>query len=133
MWKNSLSHCVKVIQYEDKRIIGLQIQTHDFVLLLLCIYLPYECDNFYDDYCFYLNKIKCIIESSTTPYVFVLGDFNADIQSESVFGSELIEFCDMNNLCFIDKSLLLSDSFTYTSQAHGTTSWYTWYNRWHLC
>ena len=47
---------------------------------------------FYDDYIFYLNKIKTIVESANIPYVFVLGDFNADIQSDSVFGSELIEF-----------------------------------------
>ena len=91
--------------------------------MFLCIYLPYECDMFYDDYCFYLNKLQCIIESANTPHVFILGDYNADIQSESVFGSELINFCDMNSLCFIDRSLLLPDTFTFVSQAHGTTSW----------
>ena len=46
-----------------------------------------------------------------------MGDYNANIKSESVFGSELIEFCDLNNLCFIDKS------YTFISQAHHTTSW----------
>ena len=35
----------------------------------------------YDDYCFYLDKFKCTIESASTPYVFILGDFNANIQS----------------------------------------------------
>ena len=40
------------------------------------------------------------------PYVFALGDYNANMQSESVFGPELIGFCDLNNLCFIDKSSL---------------------------
>ena len=50
-----------------------------------------------------------------------MGDYNANIKSESVFGSELIEFCDLNNLCFIDKSSLLPDSFI--SQTHHTTSW----------
>ena len=34
-----------------------------------------------------------------------------------------MEFCDMNALCFIDKSMLLPNSFTYVSQAHGSTSW----------
>ena len=77
----------------------------------------------YDDYCFYLDKFKCIIESASTPYVFILGDFNSNIQSQSVSGTELIEFCDMNNLCFTDKILLLPDAFTFVSQAHGTTSW----------
>ena len=52
-----------------------------------------------------------------------MGDYNANIKSESVFGSELIEFCDLNNLCFIDKSSLSPDSYTFISQAHHTTSW----------
>ena len=74
---------------------------------------------FYDDFCFYLSKIQCIIASSNTPYVFILGDFNADIQSTSIFGAELIDFCDNTELCFIDKEMLFPDTFTYTSQAHG--------------
>ena len=78
---------------------------------------------FYDDYNFYLDKIKTIIVSAETPYVFVLGDFNADIQSDSVFGTELVEICNLNKLDFIDKCLLPSSSFTFISQAHGTTSW----------
>ena len=78
---------------------------------------------FYDNYCFYLNKLQCILESANTPYVFILGDYNADIQSESVFGSELINFCDITGLCFIDRFLLLPNTFTIVSQAHGTTSW----------
>ena len=66
--------------------------------------------------------MQCIIEAANTPYDFILGDYNADIQSESAFSSELINFCDKNNLYFIDRSLLLPDTFTFVSQAHGTTS-----------
>ena len=86
-------------------------------------YIPHECNDNCDDFCFYLDKVKCITESANTPYVFAVGDFNADIKSNSIFGSELIEFCNMNNLCFIDKAMLLSDTFTYVSQSHHTTSW----------
>ena len=55
--------------------------------------------------------------------MFVLGDFNEDIQSDLVFGSELIKFCHYNQLDFIDKSILPSSSFTFINHAHGTTSW----------
>ena len=123
LWRKSLSHIVKTIKYDDDRIIGIEMKTSTHTLLFLCCYLPHECDMFYDDYCFYLDKFKCIIESANTPYIFILGDFNADILSQSIFGSELIEFCDMNNLSFIDKSMLSPDTFTFISQAHGTTSW----------
>ena len=37
----------------------------------------------------------------------------ADIKSNSVFSLELIELCNMNDLCFIDKSMLLFNTFTY--------------------
>ena len=73
---------------------------------------------FHDDYIFYLNKIKIIIESANTPYVYVLGDINADIQSDSVFGSKLVEFCNLNKLDFIDRIILPSSFFTFISQAH---------------
>ena len=72
---------------------------------------------------FFLGKFNCIIESADTPYVYILGDFNADIQSQSIFGSELIEFWDMNNMSLIDKSMLSPDTFTFIGQAHGPTSW----------
>ena len=123
LWRKSLSHIVKTVKYDDNRVIGIELKTSTYTLLFLCCYLPYECDMFYDDYCFYLDKFKCIIESADTPYVYILGDFNPDIQSQSIFGSELIEFCDMNNMSFIDKSMLSPDTFTFISQAHGTTTW----------
>ena len=123
MWKKSLYNSTKIMQYDDSRILGIELQSNNFTLLFLTVYLPYECDKFYDDYCFYLSKLQCIIDSANTSYIFILGDFNANIQTTSIFGAELIEFCDNNNLCFLDKELLSPDSFTYISQAHGTTSW----------
>ena len=93
-----LSNSIKTLQYDDSRIIGIEVQSNDFTLLVLTVYLPYECDMHDDDYCFYLSKLQCIIDSANTPYIFILGDFNADIQSTSVFGAELIDFCDNNNL-----------------------------------
>ena len=56
---------------------------------------------FYNDFCFNLSKLRCIIASSNTPYVFILGDFNASIQSTSIFDSELIDFCDNNELSLL--------------------------------
>ena len=85
--------------------------------------MPYKCNKFYNDYCLYLSKLQYIFDSANIFYIFILCDFNANIQITSIFDAELIEFCDNNNLCFLDKELLPPDSFTYISQAHGTTSW----------
>ena len=85
LWEKSLSQGTHIIKNEDTRILRLEIKCNHTILLSICVYLPYEYDIFYDDYNFYLNKIKTLFESTNTPYVFVLGDFNADIQSDSVF------------------------------------------------
>ena len=69
------------LQYDDSRIIGIEMQSNDFTLLFLTVYLPYECDMYHDDYGFYLNKLQCIIDFANTPYNFILGDFNTDIPS----------------------------------------------------
>ena len=87
--------------------------TNNQTFLFVCVYLPYDCDVNYDDYCFYLNKINCIIDTASTPYVFILGDFNANINSDTLFGKELIDFCDFNHLCFTDKNMLLPDTYTF--------------------
>ena len=55
---------------------------------------------FYDDYCFYLDKFKCIIESANTPYVYILGDFNADIQSQSMGLISIYEYDMAMNALF---------------------------------
>ena len=79
MCRKTLSRGVKVIHYDGERILGIELKTRDFIILILCIYIPYECKEFYDDFCFYLDQVKCIIEYANTPYVFVMGDFNSDI------------------------------------------------------
>ena len=103
MWHKKLSKCAKIVQYDDTRIFCLEIMTNNQTFLFVCVYLPYDCDVNYDDYCFYLNKINCIIDTALTPYVFILGDFNANINSDTLFGKEFIDFCNINHLCFTDK------------------------------
>ena len=51
-WRKTLAQGAKIVQFDDKRILGLELKTNDCILF---IYLPYECDMFYDDFCFYLN------------------------------------------------------------------------------
>ena len=57
MWKKSLSNSIKIMQFDDSRILGIELQSNNFTLLFLTVYLPYECDKF-NDYCFYLSKLQ---------------------------------------------------------------------------
>ena len=50
MWKKSLSNSIKIMQFDDSRILGIELQSNNFTLLFLTVYLPYECNKFYDDY-----------------------------------------------------------------------------------
>ena len=52
LWDKSLSNSVKTIQHDESRIIGIEVQSNHFTILFLSVYLPYECDMHYDDYCF---------------------------------------------------------------------------------
>ena len=49
MWTKSLSNCIKIMQYDDDRKIGLELKVNNYILLFLCIYLPYDCDRNLDD------------------------------------------------------------------------------------
>ena len=77
LWNKSLSKSIKTIQYDDNRILGIEIKSNSSTFLFLPVYLPYECDMYCDDFCFYSSKLQCIIASSNTIYVSILGDFNA--------------------------------------------------------
>ena len=38
MWRKTLSHSGKIIQYDDERNLGIELKTSGFVILTLCIY-----------------------------------------------------------------------------------------------
>ncbi len=68
------------------------------------VYLPYECDDNYNDYMYYLGKVTFIIHESTTTNIAVVGDFNAKIGS--VFEIELLVLVDANYMHVLDYEYL---------------------------
>ena len=52
MWRKTISHGVKIIQYDDDRILGIELKTGGFIILILCVYMPYECNDNYDDFAY---------------------------------------------------------------------------------
>ena len=45
-----MSHSIKAVQFDDSRIVCIELQSNDFTLLLITVYLPFECDMHYDNY-----------------------------------------------------------------------------------
>lgn len=123
IWKKTLNQYCKIRTYDCDRILGIELNFNSFSVLILCVYLPFDSSDHYDDFMFLLNKIVDIIDSHSSPYVYVNGDFNANMRTPSRFGKELSLTCKDNSLCLSDYLLLPADTFTYISASHGTVSW----------
>ena len=72
---------------------------------------------------FYLSQLLQIIEDFSSPYVYVCGDFNANVFSNSRFGNELLRLCSDNSICLSDTLFLPSNTYTFVSYSHDTVSW----------
>ena len=121
MWRKQLNTCCKFKTYDCDRIIGLEIDTNNFSILVLCVYLPFESSENYDDFMFYLAKILQIVEEFRSPYVYVCGDFNANMKKPSRYGKELTKLCNDNSLSISNKLLLRLPKVV--SSRHASTSW----------
>ena len=125
LWRKSLgSSCSPIIYENEKRIMSLQLNLLDTKYLFVNVYLPFCCPDNHEEFIGYLSKIDSIILDAETPYVFVLGDFNADVCNGQSFGKELSLFCHEEDLIISDiRHLSSADNYTYMSEAHQTTSW----------
>ena len=125
LWHKSIGPSCTVIRYpKEPRLMAVEVRANGQKVLFINVYLPFCCDENLPDFQYYLAKLNDIIESYDSPYVVVIGDFNADTRSTQKFGSELLDFCQ-------DEGLILSDlvhvkdhtnNFTFVSN-HGTKSW----------
>ena len=123
MWRKSLASKVKPVLFDDDRIIGLECVFDNIRLLLLGVYLPYNCNENFEDFLFSLGKIRTIMDEFDSPYVCVFGDFNADLEKQTSFGKELISFCQESDLVIADPMFLQRGSVTHVNDGHGTGSW----------
>ena len=121
--RKSIFQFCKVKKYEDSRIIGIEYTKEGCSMLLLCVYLPYQCNDNYDEYVNCMNKIVQIVYDYPNANFYVMGDFNSDFTRGDLFGEEFMQICNEHSLCIADKLLLSASSFTCISNAHGTTSW----------
>ena len=56
MWRKHLNTYFAFKTYDCDRIISLENNSNSFSLLILCIYLPFDSSENYDDYMFFLLK-----------------------------------------------------------------------------
>ena len=121
LWKNSLSNLVKIVPFDDSRILGIDICSNGNILHILNVYLPYYSYENYDIYLEYVGKISSIIEHREHSETLVFGDFNADVNGE--FYNEWNKVCNDYEMIFADVSLLPDTSVTHVNNFSLTATW----------
>ena len=84
LWKKSLASSCEVIEYNDCRLLGLEITCGRQKILLINCYLPYCSNDNLEEFMMYLSKIDSIFSASNTVHCMAIGDFNADLSRETV-------------------------------------------------
>ena len=98
--------------------LSIAVDICETTVLFINVYLPCDNGENYNAFMEYLSKINATIENHSSPYVYVLGDYNANLriisnkQISSRFGKELKEFCKTENLppdITVNNSFVTSD------------------------
>ena len=79
MWRKNISHACNVVDLNDVRLLGIDVDTIEGTIFLLNVYLPYQSSDIYEEYCNYLGKIASIIEEKHSSKIVTAGDFNAAV------------------------------------------------------
>lgn len=124
LWRKTLgSYCKPIVYDNEDRIMGFEFKYESVFMLFLNIYMPVSSVLNLDDFILYINKVNNLISLANTPIVYAIGDFNADLVKQQLFGVELQKFCREENIVISDSAYLSLDTYTYYSEAHGSTSW----------
>ena len=100
LWKKSISKFVKSITFDDSRLLGVQITYNQETFVFINVYLPFQCEDNYENYLNYLGKPTAVVEEIATSNIVVLCDFNA--AKDTRFENELLLWCNSNK-CMSDK------------------------------
>ena len=130
LWHKKLGSQCNIIDCNDNRLMVLEISTDTHKIIIVNVYLPCCSDDNTVNFRYYLGKIDSIIENSDTPFVYIMGDFNASLSPDNngeishKFGKILLDHCTDEGLLLSDYSYLPTNStYTYCSEAHHRLSW----------
>ena len=124
LWRKNLSGC-KIIETDDCRLMCFEYVTNSNVILFINVYIPCDIKDNLDEFLYYLAKINSIIEDHPSSHSCIIGDFNANITKgcKSLFGKELVQFCESENFVIADALKCDESAFTFFSDAHNSVSW----------
>ena len=99
--------------------------SNSIVLIILSVYLPYQCPENEVKYLEKLGFINALTNELDTTCFVINGDWNANLREggNSLFAKHMVQLCDDNGFTLSSKVLLPADSFTQFSEAWGSVSW----------
>lgn len=124
MWRKSAFTNVSCVECENDRVAAVIVDTSERRRLLLTnVYMPVDSEENLPEFTDTISRLSAIIEESNIETALMVGDFNA--HPEARFGKEMLAFCEEQiwNCVDIDHFGIDSNTFTYLSEAHGTTKW----------
>ena len=120
LWRKSLGSNCKVVNFNDNRLLGIELNNGHQDMLFVNVYLPYCCDENMEDYLYYMAKVDSLLSDYHSPFVFIIGDFNAHITCSGhnghKFGEQLLNFCQTENITISDTMLLPVETYAYRSE-----------------
>ena len=123
LWNKSLDNCIKIVNFDSDRLLGLRLETNNSKILYLNVYLPWENRSNFDEYVQLLGEIQSIIHESNDDHFCIIGDLNAHPSRQ--FYNELSQFCQVHSLTISDTIILPPTSYTYIQNRLNSinTSW----------
>ena len=123
LWRKELSKNIKRLDFNTDWGVAIEIDLGGIKIIILNIYMPYQCTQNKEQYFENLCNINAFIENINTTNFMVIGDWNANLREggKSLFGPTMIDFCKENNLVISTKSILPPDSYTHISTREGNT------------
>ena len=98
-WRKHLDQYIKPIDLKCDWCTAIEFNTGSNTVVIINVYLPYQCPANEDNYIEKLGYIHAVIDELNTSCYVVFGDWNANIRDpvNSLFARHMIDFCHDNN------------------------------------
>lgn len=115
---------VSVVKCVSVRLAAIKIHMAQSAALIFTVYMPVNAPENLPTFTECMGEISAIsAENTDVEAVFILGDFNA--HPNELFCNEMLQFCKTQKWSCVDIDMLGidSDTYTFTSEAHGCNRW----------
>jgi len=114
LWRANKFVKVEVLPVSSNRMYAIRICRNDCSLIIVNVYMPYECDDdAADEFSFQLLLLEGLINDNADSHIIVGGDFNVDFPRKWKHTDILLSFCDKLDSCAVDFHQSSEVDFTF--------------------